>query len=623
MGEFDDLFDRAIPRDEALDFVRELHKLAVSTQWVADAARRASHTVSRGRLNEVANNSMKGVLGAAKTKGPLRQGHLDKRMALRNSVLGGQATRIDTLRPPAFAKAAADEAVPAPRKKVNPNSLPAVGAVRGGIRGSVGGAIIGGIAGGRKGIARGALAGAGLGGVRGYGQGQLVRGLALGAQAQRQAAAKTAGRNKELDEIRGSTTRAVNRIAAGGLAGTAAGAGLAHVTGHGLVGKAVGGVLGGSLGLQAGSAYHGRREAKRGKTASLKLALAAQQAQRRLEPTADQVILAERTGMMQQAAQENMALRAELEQTQGIIQEHAQAAEQAQMEAQQAQEELAMAETAAQQQAMQAEEAMVQAQEQASMAQEEAQLQAAQAAAQADGKMRISIRLQQMRQQLADLASQDPVAEEGEAVDPIMTATQQGGMPGDPMADPAAAAAAGQDPAAAAAAGGAPPGAAPAAPGGAPAAAGGAAPAKPKAKSKGKDDKKDDKAPKTEIKIGQVLAAARGKYAAATSFAKAKGIIGRGKQLITGSRREALKKNVGHNVDRMVKGLDAHMASLGNDAVFDRHTAKQKMIEKAVRSRAAEHAVEDRKVKALRGGAAGTAIGLGVHYGRRGKEQAR
>lgn len=72
--------------------------------------------------------------------------------------------------------------------------------------------------------------------------------------------------------------------------------------------------------------------------------------------------------------------------------------------------------------------------EQAHMATEQAQQMSEQAAAQADAKMRLSIRIQQLRQNLADIVSQDPVQEEGvgfgEQAGPgtIATSQQQAAM---------------------------------------------------------------------------------------------------------------------------------------------------------------------------------------------------
>lgn len=72
--------------------------------------------------------------------------------------------------------------------------------------------------------------------------------------------------------------------------------------------------------------------------------------------------------------------------------------------------------------------------DQAHMATEQAQQMSEQAAQQADAKMRLSIRIQQLRQNLADIVSQDPVQEEGvgfgEQAGPgtVMTSQQQAAM---------------------------------------------------------------------------------------------------------------------------------------------------------------------------------------------------
>lgn len=81
-------------------------------------------------------------------------------------------------------------------------------------------------------------------------------------------------------------------------------------------------------------------------------------------------------------------------------------AEQAQLAAQQQIESLGAENQNLQAQAMSAG-------DQAHMATEQAQLASEQAAQQADAKMRLSIRIQQLRQNLADIVSQDPVQEEG------------------------------------------------------------------------------------------------------------------------------------------------------------------------------------------------------------------
>lgn len=108
-----------------------------------------------------------------------------------------------------------------------------------------------------------------------------------------------------------------------------------------------------------------------------------------------------------------------LQQAQAEAAHHAQRA--AQLEeavvANQAQAQQATA--AAQQAAAQAQETgmqLQQAQAETMQAQQVAQQEAEQAAAQAEGKMRLAIRVQQFRQQLADIASQNPVEEEGLAM---------------------------------------------------------------------------------------------------------------------------------------------------------------------------------------------------------------
>lgn len=101
-----------------------------------------------------------------------------------------------------------------------------------------------------------------------------------------------------------------------------------------------------------------------------------------------------------EAEKQELAMRLE-EMTAHANTQQAQA-EQANMTAQQASQQ---AEMASQQAAI--------AQEQAMASAEAAAAATTQAAAQADGKMRLSMRIQQLRQSLMDIASQDPVAEEG------------------------------------------------------------------------------------------------------------------------------------------------------------------------------------------------------------------
>jgi rubrerythrin len=103
-----------------------------------------------------------------------------------------------------------------------------------------------------------------------------------------------------------------------------------------------------------------------------------------------------------QSEAEKQDLMARLAQSQQMALQSQAAAEQANMAAQQSAQQASMAgqQAAAQQQAAQA----------AQMAATQAQ---AQAASEAEGKMRLSVRISQIRQQLANLASQDPVTEEG------------------------------------------------------------------------------------------------------------------------------------------------------------------------------------------------------------------
>lgn len=60
----------------------------------------------------------------------------------------------------------------------------------------------------------------------------------------------------------------------------------------------------------------------------------------------------------------------------------------------------------------------------AQQAQLSAQANSEMAAQQADAKMRLAMRIQQLRQQLADIVTADPVQEEGESAQPVMTANQ-------------------------------------------------------------------------------------------------------------------------------------------------------------------------------------------------------
>jgi hypothetical protein len=132
----------------------------------------------------------------------------------------------------------------------------------------------------------------------------------------------------------------------------------------------------------------------------------------------EQNLLREQQLQAQQSEAEKQDLMVRLQQTQQLVSQHQMAADQANQAAQQAS-----------QQAEQATQLSAVSQQQAMASSEAATAAQTQAAAQAEGKMRLSMRIQQLRQQLADLASQDPVAEEG---------MSHGGAPGPgaPMTQP-------------------------------------------------------------------------------------------------------------------------------------------------------------------------------------------
>jgi bacterioferritin (cytochrome b1) len=138
---------------------------------------------------------------------------------------------------------------------------------------------------------------------------------------------------------------------------------------------------------------------------------------------ANDVIMQEQAMSLAQAQNEKAYIVDQLQQTR---QELAGAQEQAAMAGQQAEQASAQ---------------MQQAVQQSQQAQQDALAGQTAAAEHATGKMRLAQRIQQMRQTLADLASQDPVGEEGVAADPTMTSTQQ-----QAMAEQEAAAQQGQQP---------------------------------------------------------------------------------------------------------------------------------------------------------------------------------
>lgn len=107
----------------------------------------------------------------------------------------------------------------------------------------------------------------------------------------------------------------------------------------------------------------------------------------------------------------------------------------------QTREQLLAATEQSEQAGAQAAEAQAQVQQavmQADMAQQDALAAQTAAAEHANVKLRLAQRIQQTRQTLADLAAQDPVAEEGVGVDPTMTTTQADQAAQQMMQDPAA-----------------------------------------------------------------------------------------------------------------------------------------------------------------------------------------
>jgi bacterioferritin (cytochrome b1) len=124
---------------------------------------------------------------------------------------------------------------------------------------------------------------------------------------------------------------------------------------------------------------------------------------------AEQVIMREQQLALREAQGQlqHQAMRAQHLEQQTLMAQ--QQAESAGAEAQNAQQQMQMA----QQQAQQAQQEAEQAGQQAQQAMEQAAGSQENAAQQADAKMRLAMRIQQFRQQLADIVAQDPVMEEG------------------------------------------------------------------------------------------------------------------------------------------------------------------------------------------------------------------
>jgi bacterioferritin (cytochrome b1) len=119
-------------------------------------------------------------------------------------------------------------------------------------------------------------------------------------------------------------------------------------------------------------------------------------------PAAPEVVIQQQQADLQQLMAEREHLVATAQHLEETAHQNAAAAESAGAEVQQAQQQAQMVQQQAQQAQMQAQ----QATEQAAASEENA-------AQQAEAKMRLAMRIQQFRQQMADLAASDPVGEEG------------------------------------------------------------------------------------------------------------------------------------------------------------------------------------------------------------------
>lgn len=137
--------------------------------------------------------------------------------------------------------------------------------------------------------------------------------------------------------------------------------------------------------------------------------------------TAEQLVIAEQAAQGQEAAAEANFLREQLGATQQQLQQTAEQATLAQQQVEVQNQQL----QATQQQADLAS-------QQAAGAMDQATLASADAAAQAEGKMRLAVRVQQFRQGLMDMAAQDPVTEEGQMPEPGMPTAELPGQGGDP-----------------------------------------------------------------------------------------------------------------------------------------------------------------------------------------------
>lgn len=273
---------------------------------------------------------------------------------------------------------------------------------------------------------------------------------------------------------------------------------------------------------------------------------------------------------LQQTMAENAELKQRLLETSTMAAQHAEAAEGA---------------TVTQQET---EGALAEAQGMADGAMQQAVASQQEAAMEAQKKMDLAIRVQQMRQQLAAMVAADPVAEVGADV-PAISTTAQAGMQQE-------AAMMGMDPAAAGVPG-AIPGAAPGAPPGAPGQQPGQA-AKPEPKKPA-----EKKTPGVEVKVAAALQGAAARLGARSSGVAAQlpkehepktaGVLGRAGQLLTGSHARRLGTEASSWL-----GAAANAPSPGA-------AAKLKGIGGSLQDKARK---EGRKVMATR---AGAAVGLG------------
>lgn len=505
-------------------------KRAVSADWVASTARNAARSLSNSRLNQASSGTMRNVLDTVKRKGTLGQAAVDKRMALHGAVQNEKGMRYLSTPPPSFAKAAADKTAistsfmaraaqgASPERLMQARNT----ALNAGHR----------IAKSGTGSVPAAMA---------YRNQQRFAGVLDDALQQQRKVAAAIPKEERSYPMMG---------AAGAISGAISGMATAAMVAPDRFQRAaaVGALLGATTGLAraaVNNAHHNERK-KRKTAAGEPLPPSSDPLEE--GPSAEEVVMTEQQGVLDQTMAENEALRDELEMARGMVEQSTVKAEQAEMSSQQMQQQLAEAETASQQAQQAAMEQVQSLQAQAQESQMQAQMQAQQAAQHADAKMRLSIRIQQIRQQLADLASQDPVTEEGEQPQmAVQTPGQQGAVVG-PDGQPLP-----QDPAQAAAA---PPGSLPVDQGAsAPGQGGGEAP-KPKPKEKAESKAESKSEPKKEAALLLLERVALLKQAASVGE-----VWGRAKQLFSGSRLKDLRSTTGQARKGLVNAQEDNLIS--------------------------------------------------------------